>query len=603
MTFTLGGQRKTFYLTPQMLGCGLVGCLFPWYSPVFTPEPGLFGTLTDSGSGCVLDMLLADGECVGGGQYTPPGYIYTDPSGTAYTIGAGGQLQSVLDKNGNGLTIGPNGITSTTGLNVPFVRDAQNRITQITDPAGNVYSYGYDASGNLASVTYPPTPNAPTCPGANSSNTSQYSYYPNAEHPNYPAHFFAGGTDGRCYSLPSTTFYDSSNDGGNSALDGRLASVTDAAGNTTSYNYELSTTSTINGVQVPNTGVTTITYPTDPADGSGQTATATMIYDSQGDLLQSTDPLGHTTLNTYDPNRNLLWTTDPLGHTTSYTYDANGNKTSTTYPATATSTNTTSYHQLQPVQRARLHHRRGRQHPHLHLRRQLQPADRHRLRGHADEHAVQRRGPDALRRHRLRHHPSARPRLAVHLRRQRQPDLEDRRSGPHHLLHLQLSRPEDAMTEPIPSGGTAAQATTTYTYDAFGNLTQTQAPLGRTTYSTYDANGNKLSDTDARGNITNYVYDALNRLIETDYPDAHQEPPRPTTSAATSSRETDQDGNVTQHHYDLAGRQIRSRRPTAPPTPPPPATPTTTPAARRARPTPLATSPATPTTMPATCSP
>ena len=61
-----------------------------------------------------------------------------------------------------------------------------------------------------------------------------------------------------------------------------------------------------------------------------------------GDLLSSTDPLGHTTTNTYDANHNLISTTDPLGHTTTYTYDANGNKTSTTYPATATSTNTTS---------------------------------------------------------------------------------------------------------------------------------------------------------------------------------------------------------------------------------------------------------------------
>ena len=208
VTFTLGGQRKTFYLTPQIFGCSpLIGCLFPWYSPVFTPEPGLFGTLTDSGSGCVLDMLLADGECVGGGQYNPPGYIYTDPNGTSYTISAGGQLQSITDRSGNGLTIGPNGITSTTGLNVPFVRDAQNRITQITDPAGNVYSYGYDANGNLASVTYPPTSGSQTCSGANAPNTSQYSYYPDADHPDYPAHYYAGGTDGRCNPLPSTSFY------------------------------------------------------------------------------------------------------------------------------------------------------------------------------------------------------------------------------------------------------------------------------------------------------------------------------------------------------------------------------------------------------------
>ena len=41
-------------------------------------------------------------------------------------------------------------------------------------------------------------------------------------------------------------------------------------------------------------------------------------------------------------------------------------------------------------------------------------------------------------------------------------------------------------------------------YDDFGNLTQTAAPLNRTTSPTYDANGNKLTDTDANGHSTGY---------------------------------------------------------------------------------------------------
>ena len=52
VTFTLSGQRRTFNLTPQMTGCSpLLGCLFPYYWPVYTPEPGLHGTLPDSGMG------------------------------------------------------------------------------------------------------------------------------------------------------------------------------------------------------------------------------------------------------------------------------------------------------------------------------------------------------------------------------------------------------------------------------------------------------------------------------------------------------------------------------------------------------------------------
>ena len=45
------------------------------------------------------------------------------------------------------------------------------------------------------------------------------------------------------------------------------------------------------------------------------------------------------------------------------------------------------------------------------------------------------------------------------------------------------------------AGGTGAA--TGYKYDAFGNFTETDALLGRTTKSQYDGNGNRISDTDA----------------------------------------------------------------------------------------------------------
>ena len=249
-------------------------------------------------------------DCQDGSQYNPPGYIYTDPTGTSYTISASGNLQSIQDRSGNGLTITANGITSTTGLSVPFVRDSNNRITQITDPQGNNYLYTYDENGNLATVTYP-----------NTTQPSTYTYDTN--------HLYLSGTDARSNPLPTTAYYTSADTDPNGLpLNGRVQSMTDAAGNTTSYAYNLET------------NTTTVTY---PADASGNVGTATMVYDSYGMLLSSKDPLGHTTTNVYDANHNLLSTTDPLGHTTTYTYDQNGNRASVTYPATPTSHNTTSY--------------------------------------------------------------------------------------------------------------------------------------------------------------------------------------------------------------------------------------------------------------------
>jgi len=56
------------------------------------------------------------------------------------------------DLNGNTLTLAASGITSSAGLNIPFVRDSQGRITQITGATGNIYQYAYDQNFNLSTA-------------------------------------------------------------------------------------------------------------------------------------------------------------------------------------------------------------------------------------------------------------------------------------------------------------------------------------------------------------------------------------------------------------------------------------------------------------------
>jgi RHS repeat-associated protein len=543
VTFTLGGFRRTFYLTPQELCAG--GFCLPLWNPVFTPEPGLNGTLSDDGSNCSISFLIPDGSLWycgagstdGSSQYTPVGYVYTDPNGTAYTISAGGNLQSIQDRSGNGLTITANGITSTTGLNVPFVRDSQNRITQITDPQGNIYQYGYDAVGNLATVTYPPTPQAVTCSGAPASNTTQYTYY---EQEPYPYnHFYEGGTDARCNPLPIDAYYDSTTDGGNSTLDGRLMSMTDAFNNTTSYAYNLQA------------NTTTLTYP--------DNGNATMVYDAYGMLLSSTNPFGNVTTNIYDANHKQISTTDPLGHTTTSTYDSNGNKTSSTYPATPTSKNTTStmfFNQYgEPTSKTdelgnvRLYNYDANYNP-------LSVTD---SAGTLSSFTV---NPNqSLAAGAIGFDITANPALASQFTYDSNGNLASRTdalgrttSYTYNALGQKLS-----MTTPSPTSPAGGQSSTTnYQYDAVGKLIQTVAPLGRTTSSTYDANENKVSDTDARGDVTTYVYDALNRLIETDYPANSGAPATKSTKTYDFRNNvvtaTDQAGNVTLNAYDLAGR-------------------------------------------------
>ena len=61
--------------------------------------------------------------------------------------------------------------------------------------------------------------------------------------------------------------------------------------------------------------------------------------------------------------------------------------------------------------------------------------------------------------------------------------------------------------------------TTYYTYDALDRLIQQESPDTGITLFAYDPAGNRIWQSDARGVVTRYEYDALNRLVATRYPD------------------------------------------------------------------------------------
>ena len=63
-------------------------------------------------------------------------------------------LLGIVDRNGNAVEIGSDGIDTSSGLSMAFTRDAQNRITRIAAPGGNIV-YNYSAAGDLIGVAYP----------------------------------------------------------------------------------------------------------------------------------------------------------------------------------------------------------------------------------------------------------------------------------------------------------------------------------------------------------------------------------------------------------------------------------------------------------------
>ena len=114
----------------------------------YTPQYGVFDTLVLNGDGT---------------------YSLTKRDRTVYKFNGSKRLASVIDKNGNRLTLTYGSgrlirVTDTAGRQIEFTYDGSGRLTQITDPIGRTVTYSYDANGNLASATDP------------EGNLTQYSY-------------------------------------------------------------------------------------------------------------------------------------------------------------------------------------------------------------------------------------------------------------------------------------------------------------------------------------------------------------------------------------------------------------------------------------------
>ncbi|MET0645080.1 MAG: RHS repeat-associated core domain-containing protein [Pyrinomonadaceae bacterium] len=450
LTDPVSGRRVTFQFAPASFG-------FPFsflYQPAYAPEPGVFGKLSANGCG----MLIRSGGGVAcylssSPEYRPTTYTYTDPYGRVYTLTAAGKLASMKNLDGNVLTFSAAGITSSAGnLTVAFARDAQGRITQITDPAGKLYQYDYDAAGDLVAVKLP-----------DSEVPLRYEYE--------AGHFFRKSTDSRGHAESVTTYHP----------DGRLASVTDAMGETTAYAYDLAT------------NTTTVTHP----DGAGTTV---QRHDARGLLLSETDPLGRTRSFTYDANRNKRTETDALGKTTAYDYDAGGHIKSVTDPLGKTTTYVNNQFG-QPVTTT-------------------DPLGKVRTLSYDADANLTNIGDELGTYVSFNWNDTGSP-LAM-------ADGDGRTTRFTYDAFGNVLTKTDALgrvtTYTYDQMGRALtmtdpRGTTRFTYDPLGRTLSVTDPLDHVTHYEYDANGNRTAEVDARQRRTAHEYDAANRLTKTVHPD------------------------------------------------------------------------------------
>jgi RHS repeat-associated protein len=426
VTIRQGGSLRLFGLKPDGSYSGI---------------PGDFATLTLEGG--AFRLREASGEVVA---------FRTD-----------GQLDYLQDTNNNRLTAGYTGsqltsLTHSNGSALTFHYNAQGRIDQVTDPAGRVASYAYDASGeHLLSVT-------------TTAGTTAYGYTPEANGPHAHAITSISYPDG------THLFFDYDNrgrlvsqqqDGGANAIsftyDIANYRVRDALGNSTFVFYDDvgRTALRVDGVgpKVGDAGpVTSMGYDDvtnrlaqiQPPDGPP----VTFGYDGRGNQTQVTDPQGQTQNFSYEPslNRLISWK-DALGHQTTYDHDPNGNPSTTTY------------------------------------------AD-----GTGEQFSYDAQGNVVGAVNRLGQPVSETYDRNGLLKRK---DLAD---GTH------LDYAYDAHGNMISATGPAGA--TTMEYDLADRMTKITYPGGRFLEYTYDASGRRVRTVDQSGFTTNYRYDAVGRLAE-----------------------------------------------------------------------------------------
>jgi len=103
--------------------------------------------------------------------------------------------------------------------------------------------------------------------------------------------------------------------------------------------------------------------------------------------------------------------------------------------------------------------------------------------------------------------------------------------------------------------GTAAQATTLFSYDNDGNMTSMTDPLGRVTRYTYDDEHHRLTQTDALGRVTKWTYDDDGSVIKTVAPDGGVSTATFDNAKRLTST-TDAAGNTARYDYDANGRLV-----------------------------------------------
>jgi RHS repeat-associated protein len=419
------------------------------------------------------------------------------------------KVVQITDPNGQTLTLNAQGVFAGNGAALQFTRDADGRITQVTDPSGRKVKYAYTASGDLDSITSP----------LNKVSRNQYASVPAAL-----AHLLTSWTDAAGVQQLRNE-YDAS---------GKLIAQYDALGNKVDLSQRDLDTHTQKVV-----------------DRNGNTTTYT--FDDQGNITQIVNPQGGITSATFDAFGNPLTTTDPLGRTTSTSYDAPSGTVLTQTDALGNTTTSewnffTMFQQHTPQNikstTDALGHKTAFWYTDPGMLRSIEDPL-----GHATGFGWSGANFDQLSQ---LTDPTGNVTRYVNDAKGRKTQETDPLGNvtkytyddAGHLLTTTKTRIVLGQTQTL---------TTTNTVDADGNVLATTDALGNISRSSWTAQKQLATQTDALGRLTKYAYDASGRQTQTTYPDGASE-----SSAydpnGNVTRQTDRAGRATTTAYDASNR-------------------------------------------------
>lgn len=207
----------------------------------------------------------------------------TDPNGHTWN--------ATYDAFGNQLTH-----SDALGRTTTSTYDALNDVLTRTDPLGVTTTYTYTSQGDLAQVSRPLT-------GTSQTWTQRFEY----GDPSHPGDITAiVDANGQTWSRG----YDANGD---------LIRRVDPDGDTWTGSY--------NSIGWQTSAV----MPRGNANGASPAEyTISKAYSLLGQVVESTDQLGHVTRYSYDPNRNMVSMTDANGHVTQYAYNPDNQRIKTT---------------------------------------------------------------------------------------------------------------------------------------------------------------------------------------------------------------------------------------------------------------------------------